>query len=63
LEIALKATHTATESLVGSLSSIAGAPLGSIPAAQAARVRRRIVDKEAMAPRLDYAAFNSAPTG
>jgi FXSXX-COOH protein len=58
----LKATHSVTETLAGSLSTIAATPLARIPAAQTARVRRRVVDKEAMAPRLDYAAFNSAPT-
>jgi len=50
-----------TESLAGPLATIERSPLGQIPADQAAKVVRRIVDNEALVPRLDVAAFNSAP--
>jgi FXSXX-COOH protein len=52
---------TATDSLAGPLATIERSPLGQIPAEQAARVIRRIVDAEELTPRLDVAAFNSAP--
>ena len=52
---------TTTESLADPLAAIERSPLGRIPAAQAAKVVRRIVDNEALIPRLDVAAFNSAP--
>ena len=51
----------AAETLAGSLSTIERAPLSSIPPAQAARVKRRIVDNESLVTRLDVAAFSSAP--
>ena len=50
-----------TAPLAGPLATIARTPLGQIPAAAAAKVVRRIVDREPEAPRLDVAAFNSAP--
>lgn len=50
-----------TGSLAGSLATIGRTPLGQIPAHVAAKVVRRIVDQEAQEPRLDVAAFNSAP--
>jgi FXSXX-COOH protein len=53
--------HAIPESLAGPLATIERCPLGAIPAVDAARVVRRIVDAEALAPRLDVAAFNSAP--
>jgi len=52
---------TVGETLAGPLAAIARAPLGQIPAEQAARVIRRIVDAEELTPRLGVAAFNSAP--
>ena len=54
-------TAHATESLAGPLATIERSPLGAIPPEQAAKVVRRIVDNEALVPRLDVAAFNSAP--
>lgn len=59
-----RAVNTApatTESLAGVLATIERSPLGRIPAEQAAKVVRRIVDAEALTPRLGVAAFNSAP--
>jgi FXSXX-COOH protein len=50
-----------TETLAGPLATIERARLGNIPAEPAARVVRRIVDHESLGPRLDVAAFNSAP--
>ena len=52
---------TAGESLAGPLATIERSPLGQIPAEQAAKVVRRIVDGEELTPRLGVAAFNSAP--
>jgi FXSXX-COOH protein len=57
----VNSTRTTEESLAGTLSTIERVPLGNIPMAQAARVTRRIVDKESLGPRIDVAAFNSAP--
>lgn len=52
---------TITEApLAEPLAVVHRVPLGEIPAGQAARVVRRIVDGE-RAGRLDVAAFNSAP--
>lgn len=48
-------------SLAGSLANIEQATLKDIPPAQAAKVLRRIVGKVSLAPKLDVAAFNSAP--
>jgi FXSXX-COOH protein len=53
-------TRVNVESLAGPLATIERARLGSIPAELSARVVRRIVDNESLAPRLDVAAFNSA---
>jgi len=50
-----------TDSLAGPLATIEHSPLGRIPADVAAKVVRRIVDGETHEPRLDVAAFNSAP--
>ncbi len=50
-----------TDTLATSLSTIEQAPLDRIPPVHADRVRRRIVDNEALESRLDVAAFNSAP--
>lgn len=50
-----------TESLAGPLATIRRSPLGGIPTGLAAKVVRRIVDREALTPRLDVAAFQSAP--
>lgn len=49
------------ETLAGPLAEIRRTPLADIPATVAARVVRRIVDREPTVPRLDVAAFNSAP--
>lgn len=48
------------DTLAGSLATIGQAPLDKIPPAQAARVKRRIVDNESLVVRLDVAAFSSA---
>lgn len=56
----MKTTRVTNESLAGSLATIKSVPLASIPPAQAARVKRRILDNESLASRLDIAAFNSA---
>jgi hypothetical protein len=48
------------ETLAATLTTVQAAPLSQIPPAQAARVRRRIVDNEPLTTRLDVAAFSSA---
>jgi FXSXX-COOH protein len=58
----VKISPAVAETLGSALSIIERAPLTGIASAQAARVRRRIVDNESHAPRLDVAAFNSATT-
>jgi FXSXX-COOH protein len=55
-------TPAPPDTLAVTLDAVGRVPLGRIPAACAARIRRRVVDAEAIAPRLDYAAFNSAAT-
>lgn len=52
----------AAADLAPTLAVVQAAPLADIPAAHKARVRRRVLGREAMTPRLDYAAFNSAPS-
>lgn len=49
-----------TDADVLPLDRIRDVPLAEIPPAMAARVVRRIVDREALAPPLGVAAFNSA---
>lgn len=46
--------------LTATIAAVSRAPLAAIPRGQADRIRRRIVDGEQLAPRLDVAAFNSA---
>lgn len=50
-----------TETLAATVREVERQPLGKIPPGHAARIRRRIVDSEPLAPRLDVAAFSSAP--
>ena len=50
-----------TGSLAGPLATIARTPLANIRPVDAAKVVRRIVDGETLAPRLEVTAFNSAP--
>lgn len=57
----MKTVLATTESLAEPLATITAAPLREIRAEQADRVLRRIVDQETLRPRLDVAAFNSAP--
>jgi FXSXX-COOH protein len=47
-------------SLAASLGTIGTARLDSLSASKVAKVVRRVVDNEAVAPKLDVAAFNSA---
>lgn len=46
--------------LLDSLGTITEERLGTLSPGQVAKVVRRIVDHEAVAPKLDVAAFNSA---
>ncbi|MEV4352558.1 FxSxx-COOH cyclophane-containing RiPP peptide [Actinoplanes sp. NPDC049596] len=57
----MKTVPATVESLAEPLVTIKAAALREIPAEQAARVVRRIVDNESFLRRLDVAAFNSAP--
>ncbi|MBM2621091.1 FXSXX-COOH protein [Actinoplanes sp. LDG1-06] len=52
--------NATTETLAEPLAAIGSTPLRDIRAEQAARVVRRIVDKETLLRRLDVAAFQSA---
>jgi FXSXX-COOH protein len=56
----VKTSQPTAETLTRSLSTIERAPLSAIPVAQAARIRRRIVDHQSLGRRLDVAAFNSS---
>jgi hypothetical protein len=47
-------------SLVASLDTIRDARLHALSAGQVVRVVRRIIDHDAVAPKLEVAAFNSA---
>lgn len=49
-----------TNSLVASLDAIGTAPLRTLSAAQVAKVVRRVVDQEPVAPKLEVAKFNSS---
>lgn len=49
-----------TDTLADAIQAVERHPLGKIPPAQAARIKRRVVDREALADRLDVAAFSSA---
>ena len=48
-----------TDTLATATRAVERQPLAHIPPGQAARIRRRIVDNEHLAPRLDVAAFSS----
>lgn len=51
---------TRTNSLVASLGTISEARLQVLSADRVAKVVRRVVDHDAVAPKLDVAAFNSS---
>jgi hypothetical protein len=56
----VKTAPVRTDSLAGPLATIGQAPLHTISTDQVDKVLRRIVDNQALAPKLDVAAFNSA---
>ncbi|GIF72922.1 hypothetical protein [Asanoa siamensis] len=56
----VNAAAVRTNSLVTSLGTIREARLDSLSASQVAKVVRRIVDHEAVTPKLDVAKFSSA---
>lgn len=56
----MNTSYASAETLTASLAAVERSRLGSIPAEEAAKVVRRIVDRESLTPRLDVAAFQSA---
>jgi FXSXX-COOH protein len=48
------------DSLAITLAAVSRAGLCDIPTELAARIVRRVIDSEALGPRVDVAAFNSA---